>query len=117
MAKILLVDDEEDIGLLLSGILRREGFETTIATSLREADNKLQAYSYAVVFLDLNLPDGVGYSLIPAIRKTHETKIIVVSAYDGERDNATKEGADYFISKPFRKEKVLQALHDLHLKN
>ena len=117
MAKILLVDDEEDIGLLLSGMLRRAGFETTIAMSLREADDKLRGHHYAVVFLDLNLPDGVGYSLIPLIRETGNTKIVVISAYDGERENASREGADYFISKPFRKEKVLQALQDLDVEN
>jgi CheY-like chemotaxis protein len=111
------VEDEQDIGLLLSGILHREGFETTIAMSIREAGERLHDQEYDVVFLDLNLPDGVGYSLIPSIRQRKETKIVVVSAYDGEKENATREGADFFISKPFRKEEVINALMELNLKN
>jgi CheY-like chemotaxis protein len=117
MVRVLLVDDEQDIGLLLSGILRREGIETTIALSLSEAGERLHDQEYDVVFLDLNLPDGVGYTLIPSIRRRKETKIVVVSAYDGEKDKATREGADYFISKPFRKEDVIHALQELHLTN
>src|SRR5688572_25642622 len=104
MDKVLLVDDEVDICLLLSGILQREGFQTSYALSLNEAEGKLGMDDYKVVFLDLNLPDGVGYSLIPEIRKNKNTKIVIVSAYDSEKEQAKKEGADYFIAKPFRKE-------------
>jgi len=115
MAKVLLVDDEVDICLLLSGILQREGFETSYAQSLREAEEKLDQQEFTVVFLDLNLPDGVGYKLIPAIRKKNKAKIVVVSAYDSEREKAHEEGADYFIPKPFKKDNIVQALQELNI--
>ena len=117
MEKVLLVDDEIDICLLLSGILQREGFKTAYALTLKEATNKLLSDRYEVVFLDLNLPDGVGYQLIPLIRENPQTKIIVVSAYDSEKTKAREEGADYFIPKPFNRNNVLIALRQLEMNN
>lgn len=114
MEKVLLVDDEEEICLLLSGILKREGFKTSYALSLKEARERLASDSFEVVFLDLNLPDGIGYQLIPDIRDMKEdAKIIVVSAYDVEKKKAKDEGADYFIAKPFTRSKVLDVLKEL----
>lgn len=114
MENVLLVDDEVEICLLLSGILQREGFNTSYALSLKEARERLSSGSYEVVFLDLNLPDGVGYQLIPAIRDLKEdTKIVVVSAYDVERKKAEEKGADYFVAKPFTRTKILDVLKQL----
>lgn len=115
MEKVLLVDDEVDICLLLSGILQREGFETAYALSMAEATTKLSAHEFEAVFLDLNLPDGVGYQLIPLIKENNKTKIIVVSAYDSEKSKAKEEGADYFIAKPFNRNSILTALKQLDI--
>ena len=115
MDKVLLVDDEVDICLLLSGILQREGFQTAYALSLEDAKAKLSTDKFEAVFLDLNLPDGVGYQLIPAIKESNDAKVIVVSAYDSEKKKATEEGADYFIAKPFNRESILTALKQLQL--
>lgn len=111
MEKILLVDDEKEICQLLSGILQREGFSTSYALSLKEARESLANESFGIVFLDLSLPDGIGYQLIPAIKKAKENaKIIVVSAFDNEKTNVTAEGADYFLAKPFTKSKIIEGL-------
>lgn len=116
MDKVLLIDDEVDICLLLSGILQREGFHTTYALSIGEAKQKLAGQGFGAVFVDLNLPDGVGYKLIPLIKEGNkDAKVIVVSAYDGEKNKAEDEGADYFIAKPFTRSVVLSALEELDL--
>src|SRR6218665_1435200 len=104
MEKVLLVDDEVEICILLSGILQREGFITSYALSLKEARERLASESFEVIFLDLNLPDGIGYQLIPSIKdKSEKAKIIVVSAHDVENKKVRQEGADFFIAKPFTK--------------
>lgn len=116
MAKILLIDDEVDICLLLTGVLQKLGFQTTYALTLREAKEKLLIDSFETIFIDLNLPDGVGYQLIPEIRKTNmKVKVIVVSAYDSEREKANQKGADYFIAKPFSRKKIVDALEQLNV--
>lgn len=116
MAKVLLIDDEVDICLLLTGVLQKLGFQTTYALTLREAKEKLLIDSFETVFIDLNLPDGVGYQLIPEIRRINmKVKVIVVSAYDSEREKANQKGADYFIAKPFSRKKIVDALEQLNV--
>lgn len=116
-SKILLVDDEEDICILLTGILEREGFHTSYALNLKDAKGKLERpQQYAAVFIDLNLPDGIGSQLIPVIKKANSnTKVIIISAYDRGLAKATGEGADYAIKKPFSRNIVLSALAELQI--
>jgi DNA-binding response OmpR family regulator len=114
--KVLLVDDEVEICVLLSGILQREGFRTDYALSLKDAKDRLSSESFNVVFIDLNLPDGLGSQLIPVIRREMKnTKIIIVSAYDSEMKKVFDLGADYFITKPFNKTKILEALKKIEV--
>lgn len=117
MSKVLLVDDEEDICILLSQILAKEGFETTYVLSLEDARDRLSTERYDSAFIDLDLPDGIGSQLIPLIKeKDIHTKVIIISAFDSGLTKASKEGADYLIKKPFSRSIVLSALNDLHLK-
>lgn len=117
MARILLVDDEEDICTLLSNILNKEGFETTCALSLKDARDKLAKERFDSAFIDLNLPDGFGSHLIPLIKELDSaTKVIIISAFDTGLTRAANEGADYLIKKPFSRTTVLSALNDLQLR-
>jgi DNA-binding response OmpR family regulator len=111
--KVLIIDDEEEICLLLSGILRSMGYETDCAGTLGDGFDKLLKHQPQVVFLDLNLPDGSGFTLIPKIKESSpETRVIIISAYDGgkERTTARKFGADHFIGKPFNKNLIKEAM-------
>jgi two-component system, OmpR family, response regulator len=111
--KVLIIDDEIDICLLVSSILRKEGYETTVANTLAEGEQKFVEFNPQVVFLDLNLPDGVGFSIIPKLKKLNaEIRINIVSAYDGitERSEAKKHGIQHFISKPLNRDAVIQAI-------
>lgn len=116
MSKVLLVDDEEDICLLLSGILKREGFKTSYALNLENAKEMLSQEEFAAAFIDLNLPDGIGSELIPIIKEMRtDTKIIMISAYDMGLVKASKEGADYLIKKPFSRNIILTAIAELQI--
>lgn len=111
--RVLIVDDEADICLLLSGLLQRMGYFPTCANFLEEGRQRLAQQSYDAVFLDLSLPDGVGFELLAHIRtNATDTKVIMISAFDGmaERKRASQEGADYFIGKPFNRKTIEQAL-------
>ena len=111
---ILIVDDEKEICLLLSGMLKKMGFKTLCAYNLTEGMEKVkECDTICAVFLDLHLPDGIGFELMPAIKNAdQDIKVIVISAYDsmGERQRASREGVDYFIGKPFDRKKVVEAL-------
>ncbi len=114
--RVLIVDDETDICLLLSGLLRRLGYQPTCAHFIEEGRQCLSTQRFDAVFLDLNLPDGLGFDLLPSIKeKQDQAKVIMISAFDGqaERRRATEQGADYFIGKPFTRRSVEMALQTI----
>jgi two-component system OmpR family response regulator len=116
--RVLIVDDEADICLLLSGLLRRLGYQPTCAHFIEEGRQWLDSQQFDAIFLDLNLPDGLGFDLLPFIKEgQHDAKVIMISAFDGqaERRRATEQGADYFIGKPFTRRSVETALQTIQV--
>lgn len=116
MSKILIIDDETDICLLLSTMLKKAGFDVDFALSIDSGRNKIHEFEPQIIFLDLNLPDGNGFELVPTIRNTlPETEIIIISAYDGEdeKKRANDEKVEHFINKPLQFDKVKNVVHQL----
>lgn len=116
--RILVVDDEVEICLLLTSMMRKMGFETDYANDLKSAERKFESNPFDIVFLDLNLPDGLGFQIIGKLKKAkNDTKVIIISAYDGniEKQRTLAEGADFFVAKPFSKQKILNALDKIKI--
>lgn len=102
--KFLIVEDEPNLQKLISYFLKKEEHITEEALTYKEAKYKLQNFSYDVVILDLNLPDGSGLNLLPMIREDHPaTATIIVSAKDSleDRIKGLEHGADDYLIKPF----------------
>lgn len=115
---VLVVDDEVEICLLLSGMLSKKGFDVTCKHSLQEARESLGQKAFALLFLDLNLPDGLGFQLVGSARQLYpDMKIVVISAYDGEaeRKQAEKEKVNFFMPKPFNRENVWEAMRKVNI--
>ena len=116
MKTALIVDDEEDIGLMVSRLLEKEGLEVIYVDRVKQAKRCIDEVSFDFYLLDLNLPDGTGFDLIPIIRaKGKHARVVVISADDGaEETRRVKElGADAFIKKPFSKEDVVDVVEAL----
>ncbi len=112
--RVLLVDDERDICHLLSAMLGRGGMQCISAHSIAEAHQRLTKERFAVVFLDIYLPDGRGYSLADEIRRSG-ARVIAMSAVDHEREEAISRGVDLFIAKPFDRSTIFGGLRKLGL--
>lgn len=115
---VLVVDDEVEICMLLSGMLKKKGCSVDCAHSLKDARELLQRTKYKLIFLDLNLPDGLGFRLIKDTSSSQEeVKIVIISAYDGnvERKRADSEGVDYFLPKPFNRAAVFDVLEHIDI--
>lgn len=81
--RILILEDDRDVALLLSLMLHQGGFETDVAYKAMDALELVRLHSYAAITLDLTLPDRDGISLIRELRAnlpTRELPIVVVSA-------------------------------------
>jgi DNA-binding response OmpR family regulator len=118
MDKALVVDDEIDICVLLVSQLKNLGFQASYCLTVKAAHTELAARSYDLIFVDLNLTDGSGYELIHSLRLfDQQAKIIVISAYDGERQKALDNGASLYIAKPFTRKTIQESLQKLNLLN
>lgn len=118
MRKILVVDDEVEICLLVTQYLKKLGYEASFSQSIAEALDKISTSPYDLLFVDLNLSDGSGYDLIKVLQESHSTsKVIVISAYDSERQKALQKGATLFLAKPFTKRSIDESLKKLNFLN
>ncbi|HMG92875.1 MAG TPA: response regulator [Chryseolinea sp.] len=115
MSRVLVVDDEVEICLLVTQYLKKLGYDTSFCLSIAEAAEKIETASYDLLFVDLNLRDGSGYDLIKALHKSQKsTKVIVISAYDSERQKALQRGASFFLAKPFTKKSIDDSLQKIN---
>lgn len=115
MGRVLVVDDELDICLMVNRYLQNLQFETHYALTVKEARLEVSASNYELMFIDLNLTDGSGYEVIKYVHDLNlSSKIIVISAHDNEANNAIKMGASLFIPKPFTLKMINEALKTLN---
>ena len=109
--KILVVEDEGQIGLALNMILSEREFELDYVNSLLTAGEYLEKNNPSVIILDNKLPDGYGVDFISYIKKKYPSiKIIMISGFSTARDVALANGADMFLEKPFSMDKVNDAI-------
>ena len=113
--KVLIVEDEGDMCLLLNIILNGKGMELEHVKNLAAAKDYLQQEQPAVVLLDNKLPDGYGIDFISFLKSNYPNiKIIMISGFDGSaKDIALENGADVFLEKPFTKDQLSQSIKSL----
>lgn len=102
-AKILVVEDENDINKLLCSILENKGYRTRAAFSGTEALMCVENEKWHMILLDLMIPGISGEEVILKIRELTKAPIIVVSAKTAKKTKLEllEKGADDFICKPF----------------
>jgi len=113
--KVLIIEDEGDMCLLLNIMLTGKDMELEHVKNLSSAEEFLQKEQPAVVILDNKLPDGFGIDFIGHIKKNYPSiKIIMISGYDSSAmDVALENGADIFLEKPFTREQLYQSIVQL----
>ena len=112
--KVLVVEDEGEMGLLLNLILSERNFELDYVSNLLAADEYLQKQQPAVIILDNKLPDGFGVDFISYLKKKFPSiKIIMISGFSSARDVALENGADMFFEKPFSSDQLYNSINEL----
>lgn len=88
--KVLIIDDEEDLCLLIKTYLSRKNCEVYTANSLSEGLKKLNDLVPDILFLDNNLPDGLGWETAEKILSQHpQIQLHLISAYNPPRIKET----------------------------
>ena len=97
---ILIVEDSSSILRIIDNIFRKNEFNTFLATSLKEARQKINLHKIDYVILDINLPDGHGYELIKELSSSYSKIIVLTSQTDSQLKEASyQKGVIDFINK------------------
>lgn len=101
-AKILVIEDDSDLGFIMKIKLKSKGYDVVLAANLKEIKDCLSASQYDLVILDMMLPDTDGINVCKQIRETSQCPILFVSCIvDRERIlEAFSVGGDDYIVKP-----------------
>lgn len=114
--RLLLVEDDEQLGAQLSQNLLAAGYVVDLSVTGADACYMMNEVRYDVVILDLGLPDGNGRELLTRWRDEHNhTPVLVLTARSDWEDKveAFRAGADDYLCKPFRREELEARLEAL----
>ncbi|PJB28605.1 hypothetical protein CO110_09080 [Candidatus Desantisbacteria bacterium CG_4_9_14_3_um_filter_40_11] len=120
MAKILIVDDEKDLGSVLCSILKLEGHETALALDGYEAIELIKKERYDLIFMDIRLPGINGVETFIRIKKIDPAiKVVMMTGFSVEdlMEQALREGAYACIHKPFDVQKVIKLIEQIISEN
>lgn len=113
MAKILLVDDDPDVCMMMSLVLRKEGHQVRTASSRQEALQQLAQETPSLILLDVLLSGSDGRELCREIKAREQTRnipVIMLSGHPSAGLQLESWGADDFIAKPFNTKQLLEKL-------
>jgi DNA-binding NtrC family response regulator len=114
-ARILVVDDDENIRKVVIAILEDEGYTVESVGTAKEAIEKTKRKFYNIALIDIRLPDMEGIELLTKIRDTTpRMRKVIVTGYPTLQNavEAVNKGADAYIVKPFDVKKVLKTIED-----
>src|ERR1700683_5306210 len=113
MRRVLVVDDEENIRIVLQTLLKKHGYEVQVADGGEAALALVDTFDPDVILTDVRMPKMGGMDLLATLRaKQYPATVIVMSAY-GSMDlalEAMKAGAYDYVGKPFKPDEVVLAL-------
>jgi two-component system response regulator MprA len=113
--RVLVVEDDEEIALVLQRSLRLEGYEVRIAGDGEAALDQSSAFNPDVVILDLGLPKLDGIEVARRLRSADDVPILMLTARDAleSRVEGLDSGADDYLVKPFERQELLARLRAL----
>lgn len=116
-SKILIVEDDYEIARIMCDHLRRENFEVTWASTGAEGWEDFKQDTYAMILVDLMLPEMDGFTLCKTIRLESDVPLLIVSAKneDESKIRGLDLGADDYLTKPFSLKELTARVHS-HLR-
>jgi len=112
--RILVVDDEETVGIGMSEMLSDAGYESGYVTSGSEALDAMRKAQYSLVFMDMVMPGLDGLETFRHIKEINpDTPVVLFTGYFKDADSAIYEGVregmiDEYIRKPFFSEEIIK---------
>ncbi len=114
--KILIVEDEPQVVAYIQKILEKWGYDHQAASNGKEALHHILETAFDVILLDINLPDCLGYDLIPEFRQIDPDINIITMTGENSREleqRVRKEGILYYMVKPIETQNLKLLLEHL----
>ena len=112
MQNILIIEDDPDLNQTIGYALEKAGYGVFRADSIRKAESIFVQEKICLVLLDVNLPDGEGYTFCRWAKAQREVPVIYLTARDLEEDalEGYESGAEDYVTKPFSMKILLKKL-------
>lgn len=113
--RILIVDDDKDISMLIVDLLEDKGYAAVIAGTINEAYSALEKEQFHLILLDINLPDGTGFDFCRELRRVSNVPVIFASARTSEDDKIVglDMGGDDYLAKPYSLKELMSRINSL----
>ena len=101
---LLIVEDNQELAQEVKDFLTQTGYVCKLATNCEMALDEIGSTDFDILLLDLGLPDGSGFDVLKAVRKTKSKTAVIIITARGELDdriNGLQLGADDYLTKPF----------------
>lgn len=119
--KILVIEDDILMVKILEFVLRKEGYQITIAKDGIEGLEKIQTFNPDMIITDIILPFKSGLEIISFVKENHKHIPVIVVSSMGEEERTVMEafnlGADDFVSKPFNPNELKLRVKRLFARN
>lgn len=117
-SKILIADDEQNIVISLEFLMKREGFDVSIAQDGEEAINKIRAEMPDLVLLDVMMPKRNGFEVCQEVKADpalQSIRVLMLTAKGRDTDVAKGlgVGADSYMTKPFATQELVRTVREL----
>ncbi|MEC1178977.1 response regulator [Metasolibacillus meyeri] len=116
MVKILVVDDEEILRMLIRDTLEDMGYEIDEAEDGQDALQKLARESYDVMLLDYMMPNLTGIEVIERLPQQIKEQLTIImltaKSQESDKQRVLDKGVDYFMSKPFSPMKLAELVEE-----
>nr|WP_315028538.1 response regulator transcription factor [uncultured Chryseobacterium sp.] len=114
--KILIVEDEAELAKSISEYLSEESYLCEAASTFSEAMDKIEAFHYDCILLDIMLPDGNGLKILEELKKKNKQDgVIIISAKNALDDKIAglQLGADDYLTKPFHLSELMARVYSI----
>lgn len=116
--KILIADDEPNILISLEYLMKREGFDVSVARDGQEAVDAIRAVRPDLVLLDVMMPKKTGFEVLQEVRADDgltQISIILLTAKgrDTDQTKGLALGADAYMTKPFSTRELVEKVREL----
>ena len=115
-ARILVIDDDPDIGIMIKMMLEYKGYSVAVAVRADQAEQMIEKEKFDLLIMDMLLSGTNGIDLCRDLKSNSNTAhlpVIMISAHPNAKEICMQAGADEFISKPFDMQEILSKIQQL----